>query len=415
MRFSNLFFTQNATNDQFNLITGIITAGALFIGVTSAFGVAFLIAQDRFYGAFALCVFALSASAVGGLVGFLFGIPRSPQRRSAAAVAERPEQDSPQGAVTESGRPPAMSSNTNLEEVSDWLTKILVGVGLTQATAFHDQFGSLTQTLAQGFSDKEQAVPLIGAVLILFFITGFMMGYLLTYLILSREFAKVNQELALGKIDQVFGLFGELGQISEDADSADEEELALREKRVEAIYEEAGQLAQSLPLSDRLTIQKRFSSSFLQRKAAPISEIKQTLRNLKQYNGPIDDGFDEQLVTAIKGFQKQEGLPVDGMIGPQTFGRLARLLPQEFQIASLKNHTRGFLRRKGVQVSEIKEKLQNLALYSGPIDEDFDDQLVEAIRAFQEREHLPADGILGPQTYERLGGNLEGGASADSV
>ena len=58
----------------------------------------------------------LAASAVGGLTGFLFGVPKGP--------SDRDEQQ-------RSGffyRP-----NTNLEQVSDWLTKIIVGVGLIQA------------------------------------------------------------------------------------------------------------------------------------------------------------------------------------------------------------------------------------------------------------------------------------------
>ena len=50
----------------------------------------------------------------GGIVGFLFGIPRTVQ---GSALPERATQ---------------YQGNTNLEQVSDWLTKIIVGVGLVQ-------------------------------------------------------------------------------------------------------------------------------------------------------------------------------------------------------------------------------------------------------------------------------------------
>src|SRR6266498_647278 len=50
-----------------------------------------------------------AALMIGGFLGFLFGIPRT-------------------GTVIESD----VHGNTNLEQISDWLTKILVGVGLTQ-------------------------------------------------------------------------------------------------------------------------------------------------------------------------------------------------------------------------------------------------------------------------------------------
>jgi hypothetical protein len=51
---------------------------------------------------------------IGGLVGFLFGIPRTVQSSSPSTGATQ------------------YQGNTNLEQVSDWLTKIIVGVGLVQ-------------------------------------------------------------------------------------------------------------------------------------------------------------------------------------------------------------------------------------------------------------------------------------------
>ena len=55
-----------------------------------------------------------AAAVVGGVVGFLFGIPLTSKQRAAAANDSQYE------------------PNTNLEQVSDWLTKIIVGVGLVQ-------------------------------------------------------------------------------------------------------------------------------------------------------------------------------------------------------------------------------------------------------------------------------------------
>jgi len=59
-------------------------------------------------------VFAGAAALVGGVVGFLFGIPLTSKQRAAGADGSQYE------------------TNTNLEQVSDWLTKIIVGVGLVQ-------------------------------------------------------------------------------------------------------------------------------------------------------------------------------------------------------------------------------------------------------------------------------------------
>lgn len=67
------------------------------------------------WGACAVAALIASASFLaGGMVGFLFGIPRAVQGSTAASGAAQ------------------YQANTNLEQVSDWLTKIIVGVGLVQ-------------------------------------------------------------------------------------------------------------------------------------------------------------------------------------------------------------------------------------------------------------------------------------------
>src|SRR5690349_18031210 len=75
---------------------------------SSVFAVALLVAGAAFLG--------------GALLGFLFGIPRLLANDAAAPPAP---------AVGGASEPPARSPyapNTNLEQISDWLTKILVGV-----------------------------------------------------------------------------------------------------------------------------------------------------------------------------------------------------------------------------------------------------------------------------------------------
>src|SRR5688500_2738159 len=56
----------------------------------------------------------------GGLIGFLFGIPKLLQN-----TALVPEEVSKKTVIVH---------NDNLVQISDWLTKIIVGVGLTQLT-----------------------------------------------------------------------------------------------------------------------------------------------------------------------------------------------------------------------------------------------------------------------------------------
>ena len=79
----------------------------------------------------------------GGFVGFLFGIPRVLQDGQSGSAGPhpgvRPEAPTnlrlPSGASASSpsaGSGFRINVNTNLEQISDWLTKIIVGLGLVE-------------------------------------------------------------------------------------------------------------------------------------------------------------------------------------------------------------------------------------------------------------------------------------------
>jgi len=113
-----------------------------------------------------------SAALAGGLLGLLFGIPKSisdpaavpspaslpPPRQSASPAADEGAESSAASASRLSGSSRSSPSNrsryavnSNLEQVSDWLTKIIVGVGLTQIPGIRDYFSSLAAYLAPAF------------------------------------------------------------------------------------------------------------------------------------------------------------------------------------------------------------------------------------------------------------------------
>ena len=122
---------------------------------------------------------AAAATAVGSLLGFLFGIPRSLQDQRATA--------NPQ-AVDNGDRQAAYAANTNLEQISDWLTKILVGVGLIQLARAPRSLGRLVDALAEGRGGQARDRLMVGAMLAFFPIFGFLASYLLTRLLLQRAF-----------------------------------------------------------------------------------------------------------------------------------------------------------------------------------------------------------------------------------
>lgn len=123
---------------------------------------------------------ALSAGAsalVGGLLGFLFGIPRTLQQSGGDA------QRDPNSSSAESDRPRIdYQVNTNLEQISDWLTKILVGVGLTQLPEIRDGITSLSLLAAQGLGNQASNQVFALALICFFLVLGFLFGYLWTRL-----------------------------------------------------------------------------------------------------------------------------------------------------------------------------------------------------------------------------------------
>ncbi|MFE0459726.1 hypothetical protein ACFW1A_10750 [Kitasatospora sp. NPDC058965] len=110
------------------------------------------------------------ATAIGGaLLGFLFGIPHS---RSAAQQ-------------TTGGPGGEYSANTNLEQVSDWLTKLLLGVGLTQLGRIWQGVRQLGHALAPALGGRGDAAPFAAALVLYFLVLGFLAGWLATRLLLA--------------------------------------------------------------------------------------------------------------------------------------------------------------------------------------------------------------------------------------
>jgi hypothetical protein len=120
----------------------------------------------------AAAVVAGAATAVGAFVGFLFGIPKTLQ-------SDRPGSEETR-----------YVANTNLEQISDWLTKILVGVGLVQISAAPAALGHLARELGPMFGGVDTS-PAFGLSLAIYFtVAGFVVAYLWTRAVLQGVLSK---------------------------------------------------------------------------------------------------------------------------------------------------------------------------------------------------------------------------------
>jgi hypothetical protein len=152
---------------------------AISLAAILAFAYATRAADSPFLSILAVAVIAgAAASLVGALVGFLFGLPRT--REPTATPGE-----------SQIG----MATNTNLEEISDWLTKILVGLGLVQLGAFTRHVGDAADSVARGLGGGDAAETFAVGLIVYSLVDGFLLGYLWTRIVVSYRLREAQEAM----------------------------------------------------------------------------------------------------------------------------------------------------------------------------------------------------------------------------
>jgi hypothetical protein len=128
-------------------------------------------------------LWAMGCLASGALVGFIFGVPRWIQ---------------PAGAVERARYEP----NTNIEQLSDWLTKILVGVGLVQLHQLGNGVARVAEVFARGATPRpgrsaslDEAQAFASGIVVYFVVAGIIQGFLITRMFLTRAWQQDQQSL----------------------------------------------------------------------------------------------------------------------------------------------------------------------------------------------------------------------------
>ncbi|BBX85490.1 N-acetylmuramoyl-L-alanine amidase [Mycolicibacterium aubagnense] len=122
------------------------------------------------------------------------------------------------------------------------------------------------------------------------------------------------------------------------------------------------------------------------------------------------DLFDEGLDEAVRAFQQQRGLLVDGMVGEATYRALkeasyrlgARTLSHQFGAPMY-----------GDDVATLQARLQDLGFYTGLVDGHFGLQTHNGLMSYQREYGMFPDGICGPETLRSLyflGSRVTGGS-----
>jgi hypothetical protein len=142
---------------------------------------------------------ALASGALGLSLGLLFGLPTLAARAASLSNANSNSTTPNSPPLSTSRAQPLYGDNTSIEQVADWLTKIIIGLGLTQFDAFTERFDATARMVSAAMLGvaEEKANPVFGGALLL---GAFLLCFLASYL-WSRRYLPI--ELAGARVDQL--------------------------------------------------------------------------------------------------------------------------------------------------------------------------------------------------------------------
>ena len=130
-----------------------------------------------------------------------------------------------------------------------------------------------------------------------------------------------------------------------------------------------------------------------------VKNLQTKLKKLGYYDGTVDSTFGSGTYAAVKAFQKKYNLTADGVAGSETLKKL----DSAYKNAD-SDKDDGSLRKgaTGSAVKDLQTKLKKLGFYNASIDGDYGDTTVAAVKAFQKKYNLTADGVAGSETLKKL-------------
>jgi hypothetical protein len=144
-----------------------------------------------------------AAAAVGAALGFLFGLPRSryAEQSTSNITAAQPGAN---GSATDTPKSGHYLTNSNLVKVSDWLTTIIVGVGLVNLAKIGPAAGDLSNTLEEALGGAAYAGIIGVSVMVIALLASLILCYLWTS-VRVRELLEESENQLGGAIPSLIG------------------------------------------------------------------------------------------------------------------------------------------------------------------------------------------------------------------
>ena len=145
-------------------------------------------------------------------------------------------------------------------------------------------------------------------------------------------------------------------------------------------------------------------------KGIAVQNLQQMLKNRGFFSSSTTGNFGSATETAVKAFQKQYGLKVDGIAGPAT-----QMLIYGSSASSSETSTTLKKGSSGTAVRNLQYVLYELGYYDGKINGEYGDTTANAVRAFQSNNGLSSvDGVAGKNTLKVIYSGNAVGATASS-
>jgi peptidoglycan hydrolase-like protein with peptidoglycan-binding domain len=124
-----------------------------------------------------------------------------------------------------------------------------------------------------------------------------------------------------------------------------------------------------------------------------VKQLQSALKDLGYDVGAVDGKFGTKTEQAVKAFQQDRGIGVDGIVGDITWLNIDE--------ADMSNPTI----RKGSKGNPVRRAQKRLTLGgwdTGGVDGIFGSSTETAVKRFQHDQGLTQDGIVGPQTWAKI-------------
>ena len=130
-----------------------------------------------------------------------------------------------------------------------------------------------------------------------------------------------------------------------------------------------------------------------------VKDLQTKLKKIGYYDAYVDGDYGDTTVAAVKAFQKKYNLTADGVAGSETLKKLDSAYKNADSDKDDDSLRKG---ATGSSVKNLQTKLKKLGFYNAYVDGSYGDTTVAAVKAFQKKYNLTADGVAGSETLKKL-------------